>query len=655
MRRFLAAPHRGGINIGKRQAILAAALCAAVLVAPGSAQEAARPAEKLLPASTKSFVSVPNVDELRARFDKTQWGVLAKDPLMKPFVEDLNRQLIDRLTATGYKLGLTSEDLEKIYGGEVAIANVQPDPKAKQQFATVLLVDITGKGAEANEVVKRATDNLVKDGAVRGDFKVRGIDVVGVKIPAKDPAEKARNVYYVIAENRLVAVDHPDIVGEVIVRLAADRDDSLDSVEAFKATLARCDKEIGDMKPHLRWFVEPFGYARLARAANGDARKKGDTDILAALEKQGFTAIQGAGGYVFLATGEHELLHHSFVYAPAVKRKPGDKSKDKYDLAARVLDFPNGGSLVPYDWTPRDGAMYGSFNLKVKESFEYSKTLVNEILGSEGEDYFEDILASQRDDPHGPQIDIRKELIAKCGGRAVVLTDYRLPITPESERMLVAIELTDPKAVEESVNRALKNDPDAIARRDHKGEQIIWELVAPENKQRRRPMGAGGAGRFERRRDDKKRERDVPNSAVTVAHGHLMVATHVDFIVDMLEKGGVGNSLKDSVDYQTAMKALEKLGAGEDSFRFFTRTDEEWRPTYELIRAGKMPQSKTMLGLLLNRLLGSGEEGVVRKQEVDPAKMPDFEVARRYLGPSGIYVQSEDDGWYVAGCVLAKE
>lgn len=636
---------------GARVAALAA-LFAAAWASPARA-EGARPAEKLLPASTKSFISVPDVDALRAQWDNTQWGALAKDPLMKPFIEDLNRQLMKRLNSTGYRLGLTLEDLDGVYGGEVAFANIEP--KEKPKYATALLVDVTGKVEEAKAVVKKATDNLVKDGAKRKDFTVKGIEVVGLLIPGKEAGAKDRNVYYLIAENRLIAVDHPDVVGEIVVRLTADREDSLDSVEAFQATFARCDKEIGEMKPHIRWFVEPFGYARISRAANGGVRKKGDTDVVAALEKQGFTAIQGAGGYLFLATGEHELLHHSFVYAPAVKRKDGDASKHKYDLAARMLNFPNGGSLVPHDWTPRDGAVYASFNLKAKEGFEYSKSLVNEMLDSEGEDYFEDILASLRDDPHGLQIDIRKEIVAKLGERAIVLSDYRLPITPESERMLVAVELTDPEAVEASINRAFKNDPDAIPRRDHKGPQIIWELVAPENKERRRPMGAGGAGRFDRRKDDKKRERQVPNSAVTVAHGHLMVATHVDFIVDMLEKGGVGNSLKDSVDYQTTMKAVEKLGAGEDSFRFFSRTDEEWRPTYELIRSGRMPESKTLVGQLLNRVLGSGEEGVVRKQEIDPAKMPEFEVARRYLGPAGMFVRSEDDGWYISGCVLAKE
>ena len=31
------------------------------------------------------------------------------------------------------------------------------------------------------------------------------------------------------------------------------------------------------------------------------------------------------------------------------------------------------------------------------------------------------------------------------------------------------------------------------------------------------------------------------------------------------------------------------------------------------------------------------------------------DAVRRYLGPAGVYVRSEDNGWYVAGCLLSKD
>jgi hypothetical protein len=147
----------------------------------------------------------------------------------------------------------------------------------------------------------------------------------------------------------------------------------------------------------------------------------------------------------------------------------------------------------------------------------------------------------------------------------------------------------------------------------------------------------------------------LPNSAITVAHGHLLVASHVDFIVDLLERPLGSDMLTDAADYHQIDDALAKIGSGSDSFRFFTRTDEAYRPTYELIRQGKMPEAKTVVGKVLNRLLGPDEKGILREQQIDGSKMPDFDAVRRYLGPAGVYVRSEDDGWFVAGCLLSKD
>ena len=35
--------------------------------------------------------------------------------------------------------------------------------------------------------------------------------------------------------------------------------------------------------------------------------------------------------------------------------------------------------------------------------------------------------------------------------------------------------------------------------------------------------------------------------------------------------------------------------------------------------------------------------------------MPDYEVARRYLGPTGLYIQTDEDGWFIAGSLIPKD
>ena len=84
------------------------------------------------------------------------------------------------------------------------------------------------------------------------------------------------------------------------------------------------------------------------------------------------------------------------------------------------------------------------------------------------------------------------------------------------------------------------------------------------------------------------------------------------------------------------LEVMNKLAPGERSGWAFGRSDEECRPTFELIREGKMPQSKSMLGKLLNKILTTEEEqkqGVPRQQRINGANLPEFETVRRYFGP----------------------
>ena len=115
------------------------------------------------------------------------------------------------------------------------------------------------------------------------------------------------------------------------------------------------------------------------------------------------------------------------------------------------------------------------------------------------------------------------------------------------------------------------------------------------------------------------------------------------------------DTLGASADFQAVNKLLEHLGAGEDSFRFFSRMDEEYRAAYEMIRQGKMPESESVLGRVLNRLLGPEEENVLRKPEIDGKKLPDYQVVRRYLGPAGLFVRPRVDGWLVSGIMVSKQ
>jgi hypothetical protein len=589
------------------------------------------------------------VDELRTKWEETQLGHLAHDPVMKPFADDLRKQLREKVSRTGVRLGLTLDDLEGVYGGEVAIALMQPqnDPT---RHALAIVVDITGHGEAADALLAKIDTNLTGSGAKRSTETSGGTELRIYQLPAEEVASEGREAVFFVKDDRLVAVDDRAEAMAILGRLAGEPTDALSSWPAFDAVMKRCGEAAGELPPHVRWYTEPFGYVQVMRAASGGRKKRG-TDLLKVLKNQGFDAVEGVGGYVNLATAGQELLHRTLVYAPGAKREDDGSSSDKYRLAARMLQFPNGSGLVADAWVPRELATYLTLRWKMQHAFEQSKTLVDEVAGDQG--FFDDLLSSIATDPNGPQIDLRKELVAYLGERMTILSDYVLPITPKSERMMFAVEVTHPEKVAETIHRAMESDPDA--RKLEIDGHVVWEIINQQDDEiPELTIDTPGFGPVAEE-EEEEGQRLLPNAAITVVHGQLIVATHVDFLSKIMGPEVSGERLSDSADYRLVQAQLTTLGADEDSFRFFTRTDEEYRPTYELIREGKMPEAETLLGRALNRMLGPDEEGVLRQQQIDGQQLPEYQIVRRYLGPGGLYVRSLDEGWFITGTLLTKQ
>ena len=122
-----------------------------------------------------------------------------------------------------------------------------------------------------------------------------------------------------------------------------------------------------------------------------------------------------------------------------------------------------------------------------------------------------------------------------------------------------------------------------------------------------------------------------------------------------LDDIGRRGQLSHSNEFELVKVHLDYLSGGKACGQSFSRTDEEYRPIYELIRSGRMPESETMLGKLLNNVLGEGKEGVLRSQRIDGKNLPEYDAVRRYFGPAGMTADSEDEGWFLTGFILSKE
>jgi hypothetical protein len=646
--------------------------------AAGDLFAASRPGETLLPDTTQGFFAISNVDVLNQHWDKTQLGHLMADPVMEPFKRDIRRQFEDRWSNIHERLGLTLDDMRNAPGGDVAIglillASGKAPPEVKAALAIV--VDVNGKLPQAKELLEKVNKTQAGRGAQRSELKVEGCPdpVIQFDLPLPEEEKEAgrstydeqggeqkpaaklgeRQAFYCLTGNLLVVTDDLGVMKGILGRaLNRHQNGSLANAKAFRAVTVRCRKDYGDATPQMRWFIHPVGYAEAVRASTPAYKLRKGKSVLEVMRNQGLGAVLGIGGFVDFASEGYELVHRTAIYAP----KP-------YIKSMKMAELPNAAQFAPQPWVPRDIATYTTFYIDIVNAFDIFGPLFDELIAQGEEGAWKNDVLPGLEAPDGPNINLRRELIEKLGQRISVLTDYQLPITTSSERLMIAIEVKDAEAVRKAMEKLFKGDK-TVARRNVK-DQIIWELVGDQTPGPEMPKLEFGdvppiaparpLRKNKKAEDEEEGEEQphlLPHRAITVWEGHLLIASHIDFLLKVIAPDKKPELLADDVDYKLVDEEIRKLDP-KKCFRFFSRTDEEYRPTYELIRKNKMPESESLFAKLLNNLFGTPKSGV-RRQKIDGRKLPDYQVVRRYLGPAGLQTTSEEDGWFLKGFTLTK-
>lgn len=612
----------------------------AILIPAGFAAETV---PSLFPADTRGFLAVESIDELRRHFEQTQIGQLVKDPTLRPFVEDLRRQILDRISGGQEQLGVSIEQVAEMATGEVGVGVVYPDQGERPAIAAVITV--TGRREKAEEVLKNLGEDVKKRGGLLEEIKAQGLTIRRLKLPDKADGIKGPELLYSLDDEFLILASRQETI-EAVIGLRKKKGPSLAEVEAFSQIMERCRRDLPEgEKPQIRWFIEPFGYAEAMRAAAPAERRRQNRQLIERLKAAGFGSLKGVGGFVSFSAEGFELIHRTFVYAPPPREK-----------SAKMFDFPNGDLFQLPAFIPRDLATVGMGYCNILTGFDNIGPVFDQTIGEGEEGVWADVLASLKEDPNGPQIDLRNEFFVHFGEKVAMLTAYRLPITTTSERMLIALEVKNPEGAMKGLEKMFQNEP-RFRKREHKG-KVIWEGIPEDKEKKAVPRielgGVPGVGESSRP-ETSETEPLFPNASLTVHQGYLLIASHYDYLTEILELESDRETIARNPDFMEVMETIDKLGGKQACWRAFSLTDEEYRPTYELIRQGKMPESETMLGRILNTILAPPEKGAVRKQRIDGSKLPEYEVVRRHLGPAGLFVITEDDGWFIKGFTLTKK
>ena len=175
----------------------------ACVIASSNCAFAAQSADRLLPASTKGFISAPDVGRLNNQFNHSQFGQLVNDPAMKPFLDGFRQQLHQQGLKQLDQLGLSWEELEGLPKGEVALAVIEISP---DEAAVALIADVTGHADKAAAVLAKVGDRLSRNGGKR--IPRAGGDATIIYQLVGEPGAKPPVVGYCIYRDTLVACDN---------------------------------------------------------------------------------------------------------------------------------------------------------------------------------------------------------------------------------------------------------------------------------------------------------------------------------------------------------------------------------------------------------------------------------------------------------------
>lgn len=630
----------------QRRPLARVALAVAALFAPVATLSAAPASPTLFPADTVLWFSLPDAPRFQERLRETQIGLLMQEELLQPFIEQLRAQTLERM-ATTRRLGVTIEDVLSAAGGELAMGVAH---REGQRAATIALVDTTGKDAEAQALVEKLDAEMAERGATRSTRQIAGVAAVVYLLPQReDEAHRAEVVRFRSGE-LLCLTEGAQQAEALLANIAGRGGGTLQGVKEFQTPMSRCaDRAVGPAD--VRWWVDPFGLDRARRSRELVSNLPDRKDTMTILREQGFDAIRAMGGHVSVAVDEvKDFVHQTCVYAPPKPGMAGRPAAEKWDLGMRMAETPNRSDMSVEPWAPRETANYATYSLDVANAFDHVESVFDALAGYENA--FENTLQGFEKDYFGPRIKVREELIAHLDDRITVMADYTLPITTDCERYLFVIDAKNPAKLQTPVDKLMKNEGAVL--KEVRGVKY-WETVPEEVVDTSAELG--GLVPIDYQPSDPQEEALLRRAAVCLHKGRLIVASDVEYLEQALFGVPSEDSLAGSYDFQAATRELNALAPTQRAGWSFDRTDETIRPTYELLRQGRLPEGQTFFARLLNELLTTPEDEeqrVLRKQRIDGSTLPSFELVRRYFGPSARALVAEDDGWFVTGVVLSK-
>lgn len=554
------------------------------------------PGDRRLPPQVLGYVSVRNIPELKANWKKTALGQLGQEKELAEFWQEIEKQLENVSGKIQSKIGVGLNDILALPQGETAVAFVQLPGK---KLSYVGFLDAGENEQTITKLIAKLTEAAEEHGVKRSTEEFEGTEVVIHTRPKEDADDTKKDgeperIAYFLKDGTLVASSDVDTLKSIITRWDGKHEQTFAETDIYRQLVAACRDEQNDNPPAVTWFIDPIGLVRGVLTSDPRANTPQMTLMLTMLPTLGIDKLKAVGGTFDFATGDYDTISHTLVFLDSPPTG-----------VINLFQFPAVGHAPP-KWVSAQSDAYFGLNWDLGKAINTVESLVDMLRGA---GTFKKLLDQVADQEEFGKLHPKRDLLDHLSGRMHIVSDLADPKNPESQRILVAVELKNTAALKKTLATLSKLEGIPIKVRTFQGEMVI-EL-------------GGGDG-----------EADT-KMGFCISREHLMFASNVTLLEQVLRTDNDQDSLANLPAYQR----LEKKFPTESSMISFERENTQLKAVYELLRSGQATKQ-----------FGESEDFAL-----DFSKLPEFDVIRKYLSPSASYMRPDKLGLLWIGFTLKSE
>lgn len=545
------------------------------------AAEEAIPTDRLLPPEVSVYVSVPDVDELKARWSKTAFGSLTQDSAFDPFKAEITKALEGVSSEIEKELGVSLKDLLQVPSGEFAFAVLTPPGR---KISAVLFLDFGNHEKTVDALLEKAEKALEDNGAEGNDEDIDGTKVTTWTFKSAGNDQKPNQLVYFVKDSMIVAASDLETAKAVLARWDGKHSDTFADDDHYNLILEKCSTD--DEDGLFVWYFNPMRLIQSA-ASQIAAQNPQAGLVMGILQPLGISSLKAIGGSADLATEHFDSITKTFM----VIEQPTQG-------LLNVFQFP-AIEQTPPKWVSANASAWFSLNWDIAGAYTAVESMVDMFRGPGQFAAMIDQIAQQEG---GPKIHLKKDVIDVVSGRIQVVMEpgKKKEDEPAQDRVVVALGLKDAKKFQATLTRLTKVPGFPGKTREFKGSTII-EFEVPDFSGNLEPKMAG----------------------LAIGQDQLMFSNDVTAVEAMLRGSTEGDALVDSPAY----KAVAEHLPAKTSIVSFSRSDSQMEALWDAAKGGQLSALLSQTGAA-----------------IDFSKLPAFDAVKKYLTPNGGYSVPDKKG-----------